>query len=308
MISGVRGSGKTVFMTQVSRKFEEMGWIVIPINPERNLLNGFAAKLYDEKYFRKEFLKAKLDLSILGIGVSIEGATPVSDVEVAIERMLEVVKKRGKRLLITIDEVTSNKYIRESASSFQILTRKDLPVFLLMTGLSNNIDKLRNEDTLTFLYRAFRIKMDPLNIALISERYSKIFNISKNESDELALLTKGYPYAFQVLGYIMTEEHTTEINSIIGKYDAYLSEYSYDKIWIDISPACKKVAIAMAEIGTDEVKNKDIRDHLQVNSSKFAGYRDSLLKSGIVKSDNYGYLSFILPRFKEFVLRKKKGM
>ena len=51
------------------------------------------------------FIKAKLDFSAFGLGVSIENAAPVTDIENAIERMLDQIKESGKRLLITVDEV-----------------------------------------------------------------------------------------------------------------------------------------------------------------------------------------------------------
>lgn len=60
-------------------------------------------------------------------------------------------KKSGKRLLVTIDEVTNNDFMKVFAGSFQIFVRQDLPVFLLATGLYENIDELQNEKTLPFI-------------------------------------------------------------------------------------------------------------------------------------------------------------
>lgn len=40
------------------------------------------------------FIKAKIDLSVLGTGVSIEKAEPFFDIENAIEAMLQIVKKK----------------------------------------------------------------------------------------------------------------------------------------------------------------------------------------------------------------------
>lgn len=67
------------------------------------------------------------------------------DIENAIQAMLEVVKDKKKRVLITIDEATSNEEMKIFASAFQIFVRNELPVFLLMTGLFENIDALQNE-------------------------------------------------------------------------------------------------------------------------------------------------------------------
>ncbi|MBR0172846.1 MAG: hypothetical protein IJQ21_08655 [Lachnospiraceae bacterium] len=43
MITGVRGSGKTVLMTEIANRFrEEKSFIVVELNPARDLLEGLA--------------------------------------------------------------------------------------------------------------------------------------------------------------------------------------------------------------------------------------------------------------------------
>ena len=46
MITGVRGSGKTVLLTEVENRLEkDDDWIVVELNPAADLLSGLAAKL-----------------------------------------------------------------------------------------------------------------------------------------------------------------------------------------------------------------------------------------------------------------------
>ena len=45
----------------------------------------------------------------------------------------------------------------------------------------------------------------------------------------MAGLTKGYPFAFQVLGYL-TWNHNGDYLSVVDEYEQYLSEFVYDKI------------------------------------------------------------------------------
>ena len=54
--------------------------------------------------------------------------------------------------------------------------------------------------TLTFLYRAPKIELRPLNIGMIAEKYKSIFELTDEEATEMAKETRGYPFAFQVLG------------------------------------------------------------------------------------------------------------
>ena len=95
--------------------------------------------------------------------------------------MLEKIKKKHKRVLVTIDEAVCNDTMKEFVSLFQIYMRQDLPVFLLMTGLYENIYELQNEKTLTFLYRAPKIELRPLNIGMIAEKYKSIFELTDEE-------------------------------------------------------------------------------------------------------------------------------
>ncbi len=172
MITGVRGSGKTVMMTNIADEIRaDESWIVVELNPMRDLLQSLAAKIYGIPEMHARFLKARLDFSAFGLGVSIEDAVPVTDIESVIERMLEQIQQDGKRLLITIDEAANSENIRIFASSFQIFIRRDYPIYLLMTGLYENLYDLQNDKSLTFLYRAPKLMLEPLNYTAVRKHY-----------------------------------------------------------------------------------------------------------------------------------------
>ena len=110
------------------------------------------------------------------IGIGIE-----PDVEIKIKKMLSVLKELGKRLLVAIDEVTNSSDLRAFASAYQIFLYEGYPFFLIMTGLYDNVRSLQNEKSLTFLYRAPKIYLEPLNINAIANSYRETFNISTEE-------------------------------------------------------------------------------------------------------------------------------
>lgn len=299
IITGVRGSGKTVFMTEIIKRLEKWtDWITIELNPERDLLTGIAAKLSSENELVRIFKSAKINLSFFGLGLEIKGAAPITDIEVALSKMLSSLKKHGKKVLIAIDEVVNSKTMREFAHAFQILLRQDLPVYLIMTGLYDNIYSLQNEKTLTFLYRAPKIHLTPLSIGTIADNYSRTMQISKETALEMARLTKGYPFAFQVLGY-QTYENGGDYTGALPIYKQYLEEYVYEKIWSELSNKDQKVLSAMIKTQTGRIV--DIRNLLGMNTNQFNPYRARLIRKGIVNGDQYGYLRFALPLFDEFV-------
>lgn len=133
------------------------------------MLQSLAAKLYRIPQMHPLFLKSKLDVSAPGIGVFIEDAVPVMDIENALDLMLDELHKANKRLLITVDEVINSVSIRVFASAFQIFLRRDYPVFLLMTGIYENIYDLQNDKALNFLYRAPKLLLEPLNFTAMKK-------------------------------------------------------------------------------------------------------------------------------------------
>lgn len=68
IITGVRGSGKTVMMTEIShklRKYED--WVVIELNPATDLLSAMLSKLNSDQICSGLIKSAKIDLSFLDL-------------------------------------------------------------------------------------------------------------------------------------------------------------------------------------------------------------------------------------------------
>lgn len=299
MLTGVRGSGKTVALSNIYNKFKnKKDWICVDLNSSGDILNELAASLYSIPSMHKLFLKAEIDLSAFGIGVAINENTPIYSLSVAIERMLEEINKQGKRVLVCIDEATNTKEMKVFVSEYQILIRHNLPLYLIMTGLYQNIDALQNDQALTFLYRAPKINLDQLSISAIINSYMDVFSCTKQKAKEMAELTMGYPFAYQTLGYLCFEDKTTDLNKIMHKFDQYLEDYVYQKIWVEL-PEKEKTIIKT--ICKGKTKNKDIRDSIKMTSSMFSVYRDRLNKKGLIDISEYGSVKFSLPRFKEII-------
>lgn len=301
MVTGVRGSGKTVMMTNIAGILSERNdWIVVELNATRDLLQSLASKLYAVPKLHECFLKARLDFSAFGLGVTIENAAPVTDVEDMVAKMLDQIRKQGMRLLITIDEVVYSEQMKVFVSAFQIFMRQDYPIFLLMTGLYENIYELQNDKSLTFLYRAPQIILEPLSLTAVCQHYMDIFRLDKESAGKMAALTRGYPFAFQVLGYLYWEHRDTKtVQEILPEYDQYLEEYVYSKIWSEMSDKDKEIMQQLAESG--EIKVKDLREQLEMSSEQFSVYRERLKRKGVIDTRKYGKISMALPRFEEFI-------
>jgi len=298
ILIGARGAGKTVLLTEMYNTFEDEGWVVADVNPHRNILEDLAAQVYDKGKLKRLFLKGSFDISFHGVSFSLEGKEPVSSVSTVVERMLNNLKKKGKRLLITLDEVTSTDRIKEFAHDFQGFVRKGLPVFLVMTGLHENVMSLQNDKSLTFLYRAPKILLDPLDIRAIEKSYAKVLGVGEEKAQELAKMTKGYGFGYQLLGYLFYSHRVID-EPLLDEFDYQLRINAYDKIWSSVSENEKKILRLLCR--ADEVPVSEIMAETGFNNKDFSSYRERLIQKGVAISKRRGFLSLSLPRFDIYI-------
>ena len=296
LIEGIRGSGKTVLMTSVMNALESKGdWIVVDLNAKVDLLTEFALRLRDACKSKKNLIPSSLKISIAGVSVGVDGTEVRQDNVGVIEQMLDVLKKKNKRVLIAIDEVMHNQNMKVFASQFQILIRKGYPLYLIMTGLYENVSAIQNDPALTFLLRSPRINLEPLSIFQVVQQYISSLGVDFDKATELANITKGYAFAFQALGMLYYEHgDEDELEVILTRLDGMLDEFVYRKIWESLSGVEKKIVKAM---GDNPVFVKDVCEKSGVNSSSFSKYRERLMYKGIIKPTQHGQVELLLPRF-----------
>lgn len=300
IITGVRGSGKTVTMMSIVNELKQnRRWITVTLNPERDLLQSLAANLYDNPLVKPAFAKADIGINFV-VSATVTSEGPLSDVDVQLKKMLKIIDSLGIRVLVAIDEVTKNDNLRVFAGSYQMLIGEGYPLYLIMTGLYENVRRLQDDKSLTFLYRAPRIELKPLSMLGMSNNYRDTFDISDEEADEMARFTKGYPYAFQVLGYIRYKRKK-RLDELIREFDEIMEEYSYEKIWSELSEKDREIVKLLAKNG--RMKVKDIQDKVGMSSGAFSTYRQRLGRGGIVSLEEYGYCEIMLPRFAEIINR-----
>lgn len=152
------------------------------------------------------------------------------DVGIPIENMIQEVQKRKKKILIGIDEISKTDEMVKFASEYGRWLRADYPVYLVCTGLYENIQQLSNVKNLTFFRRATTIQTEPLNRILMTEMYKTKLHISIDIAKEMAAITKGYAFAFQELGVLSFKQGSNfELKTIVPMLKAELFAYSYKK-------------------------------------------------------------------------------
>ncbi len=309
-ITGVRGSGKTVILAKIEEELKkeenrQKGWIVLDLNPARDMLSQIAAMLHNEGYGGSIIKSRSLELSASffgaggGIGFSSEKDNPYFDIGVEVEKMIKNAKDDKKKIFIGIDEISKTSEMIKFTAEYGRWLRAGYPVYLVCTGLYENIQDVCNVKNLTFFRRATTIKTEPLSFIRMSEMYKKMLGISSSDAKELAKFTKGYAYAFQTLGSLyFNKKESDSLEDIISDLKTELFAYSYEKIWEEMTNNDR--ALAKLLVDKEEYKREEILNLMGDKANNYSMYRDRLINRGIIES-RYAHISLALPFFAEYI-------
>lgn len=217
--------------------------------------------------------------------------------------MLEILNNKNIKVLITIDEVDNSQDMKYFIQEFQSLIKQNFQVRLLMTWLYENVSKLQNDKTLTFLYKARKINLSSLYLGSIFLQYKENLKCDENTTIKLSKITKDYAFAFQLLGYILFKENKKDVDEeSLTLFDQYLEEYVYDKINFDLMMNEQKILKGIKS--NDVIDIKSVKSKISMNDSNFNVYKTKLVKLGILSQPSCGMIIFTLSKFNEFLLYK----
>lgn len=309
-ITGIRGSGKTVILANVqermkSEEFADKGWLVYTLNPSRDMLHQLAAYLYSENFIKENAKSRSISLSaqILrsggGVSYSKENDDRYFDIGVEIRKMFDVVVKKNKKILICIDEVSKTPDMVVFALEAGGWILSGYPIYIVCTGLYENVLELGNTKNLTFFRRGTTVMTKPLSQIRMSEMYKEKLGINTETAKKLASITKGYAYAFQKLGALYFKNGKKEsLDNIVNELKSELFSYSYEKIWEEMTPEDRFLAKLLTE--KKEYKREEILVLMGEKSRNYSVYRDRLAKRGIITT-RQGYIGLNPPFLDEYI-------
>lgn len=315
LVYGMRGAGKTAFITDISHEVEKRpDWIVVNLAMGSPLLPTLVDSIYQKAGGPlKKAVQAIDGISVSAFGVTIKASKQnmARQYQNLLEIILQKMKESETKVLVTIDEVRSTPELREFAAVYQLMLRENYPVSLIMTGLPQYVSELQNDDVLTFLLRAGRITLMPLSLWAVKSSYEKAFSghrqISEETLRQMARLTCGYAYAFQLLGYFLWEkssDHIDEltITDILPDYKENLYRNAYFKMYQSLTNMERNFLNVMASFDEEEIPIGEIGRKMDKPKNYVSIYRRRLLDTQLIIAPRRGYLKFSLPFFKEFLI------
>lgn len=179
-----------------------------------------------------------------------KGKEEISNLPSLIETMLGCLRKKGKKVLITIADVSASENVKSFAYAYQQLIRANYAAFLLMAGLYENVSKLERNHSLTFFLRAPKLVLEPLSIHDIVYSYKKLLNLNEEEAIKYAKLSKGYAYGYQLIGSLLFKNGKDA--DILEEYDRRLIKNSYSLTWERLTPRERDFLFAFANASSQK--------------------------------------------------------
>jgi hypothetical protein len=313
LLTGPRGIGKTVLLDAAREAASHEQWITVEVSANRGMLTSVLDGARETLSHLLDGAKTRVDgigLGPVSVQLSREPGPEVSW-RYQMNRLLEVLADHGTGLMVTVDEVVPQlDELRDFALTYQHWVRERRDVALVMAGLPDRVEGLLSEETLTFLQRAERYDLGPLDIALVTRSYEATITAAGREATPEALraaasATAGYPFLVQLVGYHAWKATAGVIDTeAVAKAAAKARKAMETRIhWAavkDISPMDRKVLDAMAE---DEGPSwtRRLAERLGVDTRYLATYRSRLLKAGLVTAPERGRLTYTIPYMREYL-------
>lgn len=320
LITGARGTGKTVMLTVLGDKARAHKWDVI----EETASDGLCERLVSE-LCSKDSLIDKLtfapSITIAGTSVSLGEAelSPKRMPETlrkAMSARLDALEKRDAGLMISIDETqaASRADLIAIATAIQHQIREKRNVSIVFAGLPQMISDLFDDEVIAFLRRARTNVLANVPIDEVKESFAQTFEDSGMSLDtslveKAAVATAGYPYMIQLVGYYIWDAADARESTVISKEDV---DEGIREARVDLDNAVcvpelhglskndraylEAMAVSDGPSGTSEVAKRMGR------SAKYAAtYRKRLLDAYVIRQTDRGEVDFAVPFLREYL-------
>ncbi|MCG7428188.1 ATP-binding protein [Helcobacillus sp. ACRRO] len=320
LITGARGAGKTVMLTELGEVARLHGWVVI----DETATPGFTDRIADEADVFADELSEPKKPRLAGASIAHLGGLTFHDSPKTepswrrrLTRLLTATATHGTGVLITIDEVqgASHEELRQLAADVQHLIREDQAIALVLAGLPRVVEDvlLKGDSSVsTFLRRAERVRLRDVPVEAVAESLTTTFaqtgrQISSHELQRAADATEGYPFMIQLVGYHLWRLaddaghiSSTAVDSGLDKARVRLGSLVHEPALADLSPVDRTFLVAMAQ-DDGPVAMKDVQTRMNRASSYTSVYRDRLLAAGVIRAPRQGFVEFELPYLRDYL-------
>jgi hypothetical protein len=324
LVSGLRGAGKTSFLTTLQDEARDAGWLVISDDASAGLMeramDSIIPKLIND--MTPESRARLISLGVWEFSADFEYVDRHRSVRpqlrsdlVALSSMLGA----SGGILITIDEVSSGKVRLRELSRFALQVSHALEdgaqIMVVFAGVKVSLDALLAAEHTTFLRRSREVEFERLSAPETRRVFAETARLGGREIEEDALgklvsLSQGYPYLVQLAGDYSWRNNSTAPTITLA--DATLAHDKaikavesrvISRVYGDLSDVDQKFLNAMAE-DDDRTKVADIVRRMGVSDAYVQVYKKRLIESGYVHPAGHGLVQFSLPYLGAYIRRQ----
>lgn len=327
LISGSRGIGKTVLLTELEDIASQQGWVVLRASAREDVDKVLVESTIPEALERLDQPNPRrvTGISIAGIGsvsTEVDNQEPSQRLTTRLREL--IARLQGTGVLITIDEIqdVAADDLTQIAVAYQDLVRDDLPVAVIMAGLTHGINTLLNLPGATFLRRARHYELGPLTLADAQralEATAREGGVEFVAAEQAALFSFGYPYLVQLVGYLAWES-ASEIGAthIDDRVLAAAMPLALERLGTQVhQPALREVphkqfeylaAMAAIEQRTLDrvVATAEIAEELGVPTTSLSDTRGKLIDRDLIIPAGWGKVEFAQPYLGEFIRDQRR--
>lgn len=331
LITGQRGYGKTVLLTELGRVAAARGWMVV----SETASAGVCGRIIDalrQGGPQVSRVEVSPSVDVAGVGglslgsVSLERRESALTLRRAIGRRLERMKP-GKGILFTIDEAqaASRADLVDMATAVQHVIRDqdmlDVPdamkhgIAFVFAALPFVVDDLLNDEVLTFLRRCLRRNLGDVLLPDVRNAYvATVTSSGKTIDDKVAMAAAegsgGYPYMVQLVGYYMWQSAQRRHSDAIEMGDVERASADAVRVFQDavcapalrgLTEAQRSFVAAMARDWPHPSMVADIAARTGKSSSWASKYRASLIGAQVIEPAGRGRVAYSIPYFGEYM-------
>lgn len=331
LITGQRGYGKTVMLTELGRVAKDAGWEVISETASEGMCDRLVSALV-RPGMKLRGVNVQPSIGVSGILNASLGGASFSVDQVALT-LREVVNQRlakmprGKGIVFTIDEAqaasmadmvalaTTIQHVIRDEDMRDVSDSDKHGVAFVFAALPSLMDELLHERVLTFLRRSVQHDLGLVAYPDVRSAYIEVVRegglaIDSEVAELAAEASDGYPYMIQLVGYYMWRaaevrgsKEIEEADVIQGKKDALVlfDDAVCAPLFDGLTAAQKLFVKAVAKEAPQPAKVSEIANRAHRSASWVSKYRASLIKERVVESAGYGLVRLSASHLAEYV-------
>lgn len=322
LVTGLRGTGKTVMLNAYEDVAGAEGWLVISETATPNLIDRITHEHLPRLLSEVDPRQTESRLT----GVSLPGGfgadrevserhTPRPGLRSQLNLLTDLLAERGSGgVLITVDEVHRKGLndLRELGTTIQHAFRERRNVAFVGAGLPSAVDDLLSDEVSTFLRRADRrhlrtVRPEEVAAAIAVPVRQAGRDITPDALQVAVAGTGGYPFMIQLVGL-----HAWRADSTAATIDVDQARRGVDQARRKVGQLVHASALAdlsdvdrsfLAAMAHDDGPSRmaDIAARLGVDATYAGQYRLRLIAAEVIEPRGHGLVDFTLPGLRDYL-------